>query len=486
MREGLVDTTHLSPGMRRLVHIGYGVLLCSLLLLLLVDTFRGTSWMPISAPPRGTSRPATAPILAIAAAFMASVAGWAFLLTGASDVGRRAFIPAVVLYAYVILAPTRETIRLLGLPPVLVTVAGAVLVVVPVGVYLLTHRSRRWRERPDVELVAWLVAPCLYLVLTAVFLAMTGRTTWSAALVRDALVMLQTSSPVFLAAAVMLTVFLAPEPVNMAVEIGRTTALVARRRLRPATFGRLSLAAAIVPGAAVLPIVLLVGIATWDPRSPNRLYLVPLWLAVFGPPLALAAWAVRRRLSGRWTARTATIGHASAVASFVVAGLFVLAVTSQQDLTGWALGTIGALPPLLLFVVLVVFSVMTFGARFANRDGERAPRTTRMLLYFGVVMLTLSALFYQTNVSVIRGVPEGWIQNTVDNAFIIGTVFFLLPYLIWVVLRRPCRLTGEAAPEVDPRRRFGRLLPGSLTIGDVATFVALVGYMVAASAVLVR
>ena len=80
-----------------------------------------------------------------------------------------------------------------------------------------------------------------------------------------------------------------------------------------------------------------------------------------------------------------------------------------------------------------------------------------------------------------RGVPDNWIQDKVDEAFIVGTVFFLLPYLIWVVLRRPHRLTGEDAPEVDPRRRFGRLLPGSLTIGDVAAFAVLVGYMVAAS-----
>ena len=378
--------------MRRLVRIGYGILLCSLLLLLLVDTFRDTRWMPISEHLRGTSRTGTAPILSIAAAFMASITGWAFLLTGASDVGRRAFVPAAILYAYVILVPTRETIRLLGLPPFLVTIAGVVLVIVPVGVYLLTHRSRRWRERPDIELVAWLVAPCLYVAATAFLLAMMGRTTWSAALVRDALLMLEASSPVFLTAAIMLAVFLAPEPVNMAVDIGRTLALTARRHLRPAMFGRLSLAAAILPIA--IPLV----VTMWDPRVLNRLSAIPFLVAVFGPPLALAAWAIQRRLSGRWTERTAAWGHACGVTICVVAGLFALAVASKQDLTGWALGTIGVLPPLLLFVMLVVFSVMTFGARFANCDGERAPRTTRMLLYFGVIMLTLSALFHQTNV----------------------------------------------------------------------------------------
>ena len=93
-----------------------------------------------------------------------------------------------------------------------------------------------------------------------------------------------------------------------------------------------------------------------------------------------------------------------------------------------ALRAPGLISPVVLFAALTAYSVMGFGARFANRDSDRAPRTTRTFFYFGVVLLTLSAVLFQTNVWRPGTRFDQRFQTQVDNAFILGSFLFLMPY----------------------------------------------------------
>jgi hypothetical protein len=102
LREGLVETAELEPGVRRLVVFGYVLILALFVLLYFIDIFRFAPWMA-EFPYRkvGGQDPNAVfhmPILALSAAALAYLVGWAFVLTGASDCGRAVFLPAVVLF----------------------------------------------------------------------------------------------------------------------------------------------------------------------------------------------------------------------------------------------------------------------------------------------------------------------------------------------------------------------------------------------------
>jgi hypothetical protein len=201
----------------------------------------------------------------------------------------------------------------------------------------------------------------------------------------------------------------------------------------------------------------------------------------------LGGWAAWRTRTGRWADFQATFGLALVVAATITGTLLMLGISTRNDLLGAAVATVGVLRPLVAFIALTVHSVMNFGARYANQDGRRAPRTSRILLYFGLVMLTLSGLLYWTNVQVDQGrIVNTLFQDRLEMSFVAGTWLLSPPYLVWIALRRSRRLTGDRTEdgncaEADDRAvsaaQPARRLPVGLSFADVAAFVGLAGLM---------
>ncbi len=164
---------------------------------------------------------------------------------------------------------------------------------------------------------------------------------------------------------------------------------------------------------------------------------------VYLPPFLLAGWVVRLRLTGRWTGEPASLGLALGVAQGVLLAAIHLAAVNKQDFLEWGLAASGAISPAVLFVALAAYNVMTFGARYANREGRLAPRTGRSLIYFGTILWLLSALLFTTS---LRAVPGGEPNEIPQTYFSListfGIVFLGPPYLAWIVWRRRERLMG--------------------------------------------
>ncbi len=119
------------------------------------------------------------------------------------------------------------------------------------------------------------------------------------------------------------------------------------------------------------------------------------------------------------------------------------AATSSQDIAQVALAAPGLIPPIFLSALLLGYSVLTFGARFANQEGRHTPRTGRALLYFGVVMLCLApALLFPYERSAFtdqRSEYQGYLDTIIARW---GLTCAGPLYLGWIIWRRRDRLIG--------------------------------------------
>lgn len=484
VREGFVETAGLHPGVRRLIVFGYALILVLLAVLLTVDVFRDASWMPLfnsqvtgGSVPNGMYR---MPIPALTASVVAYVVGWAYVLTGASDCGRRVFVATLVVFGLPLWLVARATAEAVRQPMLPFVGAVTLAILVPAVLHVVTHRSRVWRERPGVELAIWTAVPCLLLAGFSAVLAANGVSDGRLEIVSLSVVtyLFFLCANWMLVAGTVFSMWLAPEPVNMGVDAGRALARRLRRWLRPSVFGWVALGATLLPAL----IVALPGAYLWSVFHSLAAHEIVISITLLAGPLALVGWALQRRLAGRWSPLTATIGLALAVAALLTIGLFVLATFANQDLLGWVLAASGLIPPVLLFVLLSTYSVMTFGARFANRDGQQAPRTGRTLIFFGVVMLMMGGMLFSTNLRLPDGRLSTAFQDRLDLTLLVTMWIVAPPYLVWTALRRPNRLLGRIDVRAQPRRRgFARYLPGRLSFGDVALFALLVALSLGAT-----
>ena len=88
-----------------------------------------------------------------------------------------------------------------------------------------------------------------------------------------------------------------------------------------------------------------------------------LWIYILVPSVALVGRVAPRWRAGRWDDRAASMGLTLVIAALVTMAILVLAFGAEQDVVGWLLAKPGLISPLLLFVVLTLYSVMSFGTR---------------------------------------------------------------------------------------------------------------------------
>jgi len=109
------------------------------------------------------------PVAAIVSSSLSLALGWAFLLTGATDCGRRVFLPvAAVFFLQWIFFVGRG-----GAVTAFLGFGGLLVLGVVTVVHLFSRRSRRWRQYPLAEFSAWLAL--MLFVVAEVFWAKSPR-----------------------------------------------------------------------------------------------------------------------------------------------------------------------------------------------------------------------------------------------------------------------------------------------------------------------
>ncbi len=426
LRKRVVDLRPLSPSMRLLIVFGYicvvGALAATLYLELAVSGSSGVEYTHLDGELVST------PVEVMVISSIVLSLGWAFFLAGASDCRRRIFIPIALFFAvqWILFSFIESDWA------VLTGLGGLIVVFGAVGAHLVSSHSAFWRELPVLEFAAWL-ALMLISVLCLFFLQSREET--AIGLDRALSFPQVLSAPFWFILGV------------EAVDIGITLARRVTERLQRALPGVRKAILMLLGWLGIRAVVFLAFIGTSGSEDAFLAYwsvselLVSLALLVTAFILTipvLAGWLGQRTIITLFTLSlstpVATLGIASALVPDIdpVGGF----------LTALGIGA-GVLPAALLFVGLAAYDVMNFGIRCANVDGHVMPRTGRVLMYFGVVLLVAAYVMFYLNTEVVQ-TEEALddLQLFIDIPFMSGVLFLGVPYLIWVLIRKPERLAS--------------------------------------------
>lgn len=427
LRKRIVDLRPLTPGLRILVVFGYVCIVATLGAVLYLElTARSSNSVEYPSSEGGLVR---TPVEVMVISSIALSMGWAFLLAGASDCRRRIFIPIALVFVvqWIFFSPVEsEWSFILGF-------GGMIVVVGAIGAHLVSVRSAYWRDLPILEFAAWL-ALMLLSVAWLFFLQSREATAIS--------IDLALSFPQVLS--IPFWFILGVESIDVGITIARYITVRLQYVLRGIRKAVLWLLVWLfVRAFAFFALVGTSGsgdtfLEFWGVAE----LLVSLALLVAG--LILAVPILLGQLGHRTIVALFTLSLSTPIATLGIPS----ALLPNLDPVGGALTTIGigagVLPAALLFVGLAAYDVMNFGIRFANVDGRIMPRTGRVLMYFGVVLLVAAYVMFYLNTEVIRTgeTPES-LNLFVDVPFMTGLILLGIPYLLWVLIKRPNRFVGE-------------------------------------------
>lgn len=479
LRAGLVDTAGLPSGVRWLVRLGYALtglcLVAALLLppvLTLADrfdifeyqtAFRGDfagtvtlvlipfgraadlmfGWIP-PLPGLGARGLLRARILepVVWLSTGALLAGWAFLLTGASDCGRRVFLLVLGLFCWALV------LYVWPLPERAVLIPALAALLLALGsLHALTRARGVWRDYPLAEFAVWLAIGA-GVTTSLVWIGDTydgkGLEALVSGLERTLLLPAMLWLPVLLLGGV--------EAVELGIGVGK--ALVSRFAAR-ATDRALQVLAVLAP-VGVAGAWLAAGAAEALPfgeLAPIRSMLDVLGLVIFGvvgyaPPVMTLGWVLVRLARRRWDRSAALTALTLSIASLVLLVTTVVAYGDEQDLVEWAIVQVATMSESIgrslsyftVAVLLLAHNVATFGARYANREGRLLIRQGRALMHFGVLLIMLACgMFFSSHFIVAGG-----IQRRFEPVLVVGLLLGMLlvapAYFVWTVARRSDRL----------------------------------------------
>lgn len=356
--------------------------------------------------------------------------GWAFFLAGASDCRRRIFIPIALLFAiqWVLFSPDPggsgwATLSGLG---------GVILILGMVGLHFFSSRSGYWRELPVLEFIAWLVL-MLVSILSLFFLQNREE---AAVGLDSALSFPQVLSIPF-------WFLLGIEAVDIGITLSRYVTARVQRALPLLRKALLLLLGWLFIRAFAF--FALVGtseegdtfLGYWGTAE------LLVSLAILAVALVLTIPVLTGRLGQRTIVTLLTLSLSTPVATLGM----TTALLPDLDPIGGILTAIGVgagiLPAALLFVGLAAYDVMNFGIRYANVDGRFMPRTGRVLMYFGAVLLVAAYVMFYLNTEVVStGETEGNLSVLIDIPFMMGVLLIGIPYLIWTLVRNPERFSS--------------------------------------------
>jgi hypothetical protein len=206
----------------------------------------------------------------------------------------------------------------------------------------------------------------------------------------------------------------------------------------------------------------------------------------FSWPLIIAglALAFTKRWNGYNCAKLLTLCLVSPVFSLGM----ILALGGRGDISNpieMTINSLGVFPSVAVFVVMLTYSMLGLGAKFARTDGKLIPRQGRILLVLGLAILVASLATYRVNLLETASLrPWNDFIEIFGNIFVVSVIFLGVPYLAWITWKRPQRLAGERVEyeAILPRTPFlNRLSPRLwLALGLLAALgLCFLGYLVA-------
>lgn len=353
----------------------------------------------------------SAQISLIAAAIVGAsfVVGWAFVLTGASDSGKRLFIPLLGIWMLeVMLINPLMSVAVLLLSPGLVLLARS-------------QSARRW---PIAEFVSWIAVNITLIGTTMAFsndaATLAGR--------------LYEAQTVLALIGIGVWIWLGFDAVAAAVRLGRLVCRVGRGATSELLFRRVSAALTVT-----LPVLAVIAF-TWD-RSAVWLG----WVWLIAAPVSIGCIVLL--MARRWSTRAAALALSSQVV--VLATTFTFTAAFQLGPVDWLIGGSAAVPATFLFVILAAYDVLALTTRLPDLEGRVVPRSGRVLLYFGAVLLFVGGL---VELSSVRTEDSGTVltvaQALSGMGLSVGMVVLGVPYLGFALLRRRDHLL-TAAGEVS-------------------------------------
>jgi hypothetical protein len=416
-----LDRHSLGSGVGLLIRLGYAAVAVILALTLAFES--AGSGLPSVEYDFGVGAVVRVPLAVLAVDAAAFALGWALLLTGASDLPRRVFLPLLGVLAFQLYILLSEPGRDLEPLPL----AAVALVAGLIAAHAARPDARIWRAYPLAEFGAWLAA--LALALAAVW-AVSGSVPRFARVLSDDFIWLWLLAIPF-------WIVLGFDVAEAAIKLVRFAVARLRRALSARALAALTLGVLLV--RPVLSAAIVLGAMPVEEQDAS-------WFALdFLASFPLLAWTAILGLRRRWTARAAAtllaVGLASPLislgAAFAGRGLDV------SDAADTALKVSGVAPPVLLFVLLTTYNVVKFGGRFVRREGPRSPRRVRALIYLGAMVLVAAfSMFMLSLQDVVPGQVRPRLDSFVDECFTVGVVFLGFPYLTYLAWRRRERLIG--------------------------------------------
>jgi len=410
MRESLrLDLADFSPAYRRLALIGYGLAIF-LIVALVVFELAGANLSRIVFTSSGYQRTLqlSVPVATPSIYLLSWVAGWALVLTGASDCRNRIFLPIAAYFTLAWLSGSGIANTegsggfLLWLLPLLLLFAR-----------IVSGRLVIWHARPGLEFLLW-----------AILLAAFPLTRGS----EDAKVAASVYSS-------LAGVYIVGLPFWFWLGVDGADGILQSANgmlgaLRQTLGNRQDRLAGGLTG-------LLVGLALVLTFVDRGLWMLPVVVVL----LALAAVGLAR-LRGRGPTMPLRFLLWVAFSAFVFAFFLDLAVKEiDTDVNSIVLHLAG-LPPGAVFGLLLLYDICTAGTRFAGVDGRWLPRRGRILIYLGAIVLSAAFAFLALNVyDMERSAPHDLVVRNISVVTYAGLVLGGL----WLLLARSRHVWREAA-----------------------------------------
>lgn len=425
LRKRVVDLRPLSPSMRLLIIFGYACVAAALGATLYLELVaRGSGG--VEHPSIGGALVRT-PVEAMVLSSIALSLGWAFFLAGASDCRRRIFIPIALFFAvqWILFSPIENEWSFVP------GFGGLIIVLGAIGAHLVSSRSAYWRDLPVLEFIAWLAL----MLVSVLWLFLLQSREETAIGLDSALSFPQVLSIPF-------WLLLGVEATDIGITLARYITVRLQRVLPGVRQAILALLGWL--GIRAFAFFALVGtsgdtfLAYWGVSE------LLVSIALLAAALVLTIPILAGKLGRRTIVTLLTLSLSTPIATIGLSSALVPNVDPVGGfLTAMGVGA-GVLPAALLFVGLAAYDVMNFGIRYANVDGRLMPRTGRVLMYFGAVLLVAAYVMFYLNTEVVRsGEPHESLAILIDVPFMTGVIFLGVPYLLWVLIRNPERFSGE-------------------------------------------
>jgi hypothetical protein len=476
LQDAFIPLKDLPLSMQALGLLGY-LSLFFMLVLMVIAAVGGGNWRAVTFDILDV--PVRVPLAVQVMALVGLFVSWAYLLTGAAGSHPLVFLPLCLLFGaelFFLGAFGKLVLAWICLLIPLVLAVG--------GLHLFTRKKAFWRKYPLLEFGFW-----------SLLLLLAGALFW---LGRDPQTGLGTILSVvldpFYVLLYPLWLLFGLSIVDLAVTLARW-AVGFLRSLFPAE--ALTGLAAFVLLARLAAIPLWIGmaarltLASSQPELNLQSALLPaamlLDIALSFPLLAAAGvLALTHRWDGYHTARLLALCLAAPIFAL---GL-ILALSGRGDLSNpleLTLSSVGTLPSMVVFVVMLTYNVLGVGTKFTRTEGRFIPRHGRILILLGLALLVASLATYRVNLLEVATLqPANDFVNSFGNIFAISVVGLGLPYLLWIIWKRPERLAGSREEfEAVPARfhfpdRFSRQawVIGGVVAGMLLCSLACVGALV--------